>query len=296
MQNQRSRFNTNESLRELIHDYNENINYYNSNMRRLIEIAAINDIYSNTNRNYRSNTYRNRQNDNYTNIQNLFTNTIRRGLNQFRNNIQTTFEDVIVRPTSFQINNAVETLIFDPNHQYSNAQYPRIFALDISNCPITMTEFEAGNIVSRIRTCGHIFSQDALTNWFSRNVRCPMCRFDIRETPIDIQSVAPTPAPLPASIPVTPDIRTTSEVTDEQMSYLERELDNLANQVEYNTPTTSIINDISENSLSSRTNVRNFTNLLSSFIQNELQDNLNISELIYTFSIPFDSSNNLYHQ
>ena len=279
MQNETLR---NESLREMIHDYNENINYYNSNMRRIIEIMSINDN-TNNNTNNRPN---NRRNNNFTNMQNLFTNTIRSGFNQFRNNVQNRFEDVIVRPTNFQINNAIENFVFDPNEVYSNRQYARILSLDVSCCPITMTEFEPGNIVSRIKTCRHIFSKDALTNWFSRNVRCPICRFDIRETPINIQNtVQETISPVYQRI--------NNEITPEQMSDLERELDNLVigEEIQYNPNSTT---DISSNT-SPTTNTTSITNLLSNFIRNELRDNINISELIYTFNIPFDSSNNLYH-
>ena len=285
MQNERLR---NESLREMIHDYNENINYYNSNMRRMIEIMSINDNINNNNNtnNNTNNRPNNRPNNNFTNMQNIFTNTIRSGFNQFRNNVQNRFEDVIVRPTIFQINNAIENLIFDPNEVYSNREYTRVLSLDVSYCPITMTEFEPGNIISRIKTCGHIFSKDALTNWFSRNVRCPICRFDIRETPIDIQTpVQETISPVYQRI--------NNEITDEQMSHLDRELDNLVigEEIQYNPNSTT---DISSNT-SPTTNTTSITNLLSNFIRNELRDNINISELIYTFNIPFDSSNNLYH-
>ena len=29
--------------------------------------------------------------------------------------------------------------------------------------------------------CGHLFSPNELANWFQSNVRCPICRYDIRE-------------------------------------------------------------------------------------------------------------------
>ena len=31
-----------------------------------------------------------------------------------------------------------------------------------------------------IRQCGHIFVENDLRQWFTRNVRCPLCRYDIR--------------------------------------------------------------------------------------------------------------------
>jgi hypothetical protein len=38
------------------------------------------------------------------------------------------------------------------------------------------------NGICRIKHCSHSFKQAAIVDWFRRNVRCPVCRFDIRET------------------------------------------------------------------------------------------------------------------
>ena len=40
----------------------------------------------------------------------------------------------------------------------------------------------------RIHHCNHIFGTTAFDNWFERNVRCPVCRFDIREHPNNDES------------------------------------------------------------------------------------------------------------
>jgi hypothetical protein len=37
------------------------------------------------------------------------------------------------------------------------------------------------SISTQIKQCGHTFNQEAITNWFQSNVRCPVCRYDIRE-------------------------------------------------------------------------------------------------------------------
>jgi Ring finger domain len=34
---------------------------------------------------------------------------------------------------------------------------------------------------TRIRRCGHCFHSDCISQWFTMNPRCPMCRIDIRE-------------------------------------------------------------------------------------------------------------------
>ena len=97
-------------------------------------------------------------------IQNPFANIIRESINSV-------FEDVVVRPTESQIANAVEDL------QYT-------LDIDSQRCPISMDSFNEGDAISRIRHCGHVFGRSALRNWFSRSVRCPVCRYDI---PADVQ-------------------------------------------------------------------------------------------------------------
>lgn len=87
------------------------------------------------------------------------------------NNLGTrTYEDVIVSPTRREIENAIEVF----NYTESESQPHR-------NCPITMEDFVINDRVSRIRHCGHTFREEAINNWFRLNVRCPVCRYDIRE-------------------------------------------------------------------------------------------------------------------
>ena len=80
-----------------------------------------------------------------------------------------TMNDVVVRPTNEQITVATEILPFVSSETHNN-----------TSCPITLEEFIDGESVQRIRNCGHIFREGAIADWFSRNVRCPICRYDIR--------------------------------------------------------------------------------------------------------------------
>jgi len=77
---------------------------------------------------------------------------------------------VLVRPTDRQIRESTQLVrfgnIIDPQN---------------SNCPISLERFNAQQLVTRIIFCGHIFSTNELQMWFETNVRCPLCRFDIRE-------------------------------------------------------------------------------------------------------------------
>lgn len=47
-------------------------------------------------------------------------------------------------------------------------------------CPISMERFSIDDQVRQIHQCGHIFMPSEFDEWFQSNVRCPVCRFDIR--------------------------------------------------------------------------------------------------------------------
>ena len=47
--------------------------------------------------------------------------------------------------------------------------------------PIRLERFDHDDMVIQITHCGHIFSCDELMNWFRSNVRCPVCRHNVRE-------------------------------------------------------------------------------------------------------------------
>lgn len=80
------------------------------------------------------------------------------------------FRNVIVRPSAQQIEAATETLEFNENDILMNNQ-----------CPISLEEFRTGDRIRRIRYCGHCFSETSFNTWFNSNVRCPICRHDIRD-------------------------------------------------------------------------------------------------------------------
>ena len=83
------------------------------------------------------------------------------------------FSNVIIRPTQEEIHRATEDLTYNTNLE-----------LDQEHCPISLDEFREGDQILRIRHCGHVFGSLSLHSWFNSNVRCPVCRFDIRDTNI----------------------------------------------------------------------------------------------------------------
>ncbi len=86
-------------------------------------------------------------------------------------NMPTDFENVVVSPSQGQIDEASEIIVYTSDMSYNYS----------SRCPITLEDFQEGEQIRRIHQCNHIFNSIAFNNWFENNVRCPVCRFDIRE-------------------------------------------------------------------------------------------------------------------
>jgi len=166
-------------------EYNNNISDYNNNIRRFL------DLMSNTNNNVMNERIHNRNilrenrrqfvRPNTPHYRGRSTNTNTqprvRGLYNYNPTQLSsyfwpnrTFTNVVVRPTERQITDATRNIIYNENEQYNNI-----------SCPITMEEFNNGEQVFQIRHCGHNFREEALRNWFRTNVRCPVCRYDIRD-------------------------------------------------------------------------------------------------------------------
>lgn len=174
-------------LRELIYGYNEQMRDYGDNMRTSLQIiqAIQNNMYEEpeppirvrqaTTNNTRTNTAPLRQNTNIRQRQHYdsgrFLSWLIYPLNDLSGNAVnlTNFSsNVIVRPTQEEFQNATITLEYDST------------VITQTRCPITLGDFETGEIVRQIRHCGHTFCETALQNWFDANVRCPVCRYDIR--------------------------------------------------------------------------------------------------------------------
>ena len=84
-------------------------------------------------------------------------------------NFENLYTNVVVRPTAREIRHATRSL------RYSQLETP----LNAS-CPISLEPFEPNSQITQILGCGHLFNPSSLQLWFNRNVRCPICRYDIR--------------------------------------------------------------------------------------------------------------------
>jgi hypothetical protein len=155
---------------------------------------------------------------------------------------QTRYQDVVVYPTGQQINNATRMFRYDETIELINHR-----------CPISLADFEEGEDIRQIIYCGHCFCEDSIQNWFRTNVRCPVCRYDIRDYSIPdiIDASLNTP-----TRPNTPN-------TQNNRNNLNHNLNNLNH----------IFDGISTN----------LTNILSNYLDNEFGSS---NELSYTFEFP----------
>jgi hypothetical protein len=99
-------------------------------------------------------------------------------------------DPVNVVATPQQISTATTNLL------YENIETPLN-----DRCPICLEVFQSNSEVTQINQCRHLFNRSQLATWFQTNVRCPVCRFDIRDhanTPPPSSDTAPALAPEPA--------------------------------------------------------------------------------------------------
>ena len=119
---------------------------------------------------YSTTTRRNTTRNFYNNMRNFWNQLNNNNTNGFTLNLDfNDFQDVVISPTTEEINVATHII------RYGNIIQPQN-----STCPISLTPFEDNTQVMRIRYCGHLFIPDELQTWFQQNVRCPLCRYDIR--------------------------------------------------------------------------------------------------------------------
>ena len=54
------------------------------------------------------------------------------------------------------------------------------------DCSICQDAYEVGASIRKILYCEHTFHTACIDTWFTRDVRCPMCRHDIRSNPAPV--------------------------------------------------------------------------------------------------------------
>ena len=178
------------NLYNVMTGYNSTMRIYNENMSRFLSLIdeyqrdiRISQTQPNMNQYFNSNIFRSNQHNQPVHNNTTRTQPEHIGANQSGTFFQpatifstlfpdltTQFTDVVVRPTQGQINNATRIIIYRDNLTLMNTR-----------CPITMEDFINGDRICMIRYCRHCFRESAIMDWFQTNVRCPVCRHDIRE-------------------------------------------------------------------------------------------------------------------
>jgi len=71
------------------------------------------------------------------------------------------------RLTQAQIDLSTQIIEYDEN-------------MDEERCPISWEDFVVGEQICQIKECEHIFKSTSLLNWLRTNSHCPVCRYDLR--------------------------------------------------------------------------------------------------------------------
>jgi hypothetical protein len=190
------------------YDYNNPINpsiYNDYNMFTINDFANL----RNRSNSYADMSFNSIPRNNNNNINNNFDFT------QQNNDLSSFFTNflnstVIVRPTTEQIQNASRLI------RYGDIDNPLS-----ETCPISLDEFNHDDEVRQLLPCGHIFHQNQFQEWFNSNVRCPVCRYDIRNyRPLSRRNtpnnLTPTSTPEPQTTTTTPSQTTPTETPDVQ--------------------------------------------------------------------------------
>ena len=158
-------------------NYN-NRNYNNNNNNRHNNNRNNNNRYNNNrNNNNRYNNNRNNNNNRNFNDRLRQNNTNIRDYNitsysntyELTNLLSSFLTDVPIIPSLLDITNSTRIV-----------RYDSIISPLNESCPISLERFHNDDYVTQINYCGHIFKSAELEVWFQNNVRCPVCRYDIR--------------------------------------------------------------------------------------------------------------------
>jgi hypothetical protein len=116
-------------------------------------------------------------------------NPMERFITNFLNTPITNNNNNNLRPTREQINNASRLVRYDFIENPSSER-----------CSISLQEFNNDDQVRQLLYCGHIFHENSLQEWFTRNTVCPLCRYDIRNYVRNDIQPSQTPNSIPNSI------------------------------------------------------------------------------------------------
>ena len=198
---------------------------------------------------------------------------------------QQSLQSVPIRPSTEQIERATEERIFNQIVQPIN-----------DTCPITRNRFNDDDTVLQILECRHCFNPTSLRRWFETSVRCPICRYDIREyNPLNVIHNPYRNNENDIENPITEIQDTQTQDTQTQDTQTEDTQDEDDNVTEDTTSSQDIARELVMNELDNINNnpqiteeQRNLANIISQSMNNPT----NNEELIQT-ETSIDSNGNL---
>ena len=118
---------------------------------------------------------RNRQSNIYRPVRNFYPDREINNIGRVPTIIPSTFfNPVNVSASLIQIGNSCSVLPYSNLTDDEKSQY--------TFCSITLNQFNDDSRVMKINHCGHVFSEEGLRQHFNNSVRCPICRYDIRNS------------------------------------------------------------------------------------------------------------------
>jgi hypothetical protein len=78
-----------------------------------------------------------------------------------------------------RLNNVEQPAINNTQLNTYTELVPYDTSMNEQRCPITHEDFQEGEQICRIISCGHYFKPNAIRTWFLRNTICPVCRHNV---------------------------------------------------------------------------------------------------------------------
>jgi len=246
---------------------------------------------------YNENINRNSINRNSINRNNINNNNINPNIsssifdsneltNFFTNFLNTT---VPIRPTQQQIENASRLI------RYNSIENPLS-----ESCPISLEHFSNGEMVRQLKHCGHLFCQASFQQWFENNVRCPVCRHDIRSYRANTQTNIQTNPQTNTQANAQANTQTNEVTVEDVNEHSDQEDESLPEPAQPNNFTINrnpvsnqidnIVFDITNSEMSSNIVNNLATRFASSFVETILSPQL---ENQNNDTIMYDASNNM---
>ena len=168
----------------------------NNNDRRLLleTIQRLNEDYQTSNREYNLNMMDYHRNMNQ--MLNLISNSyyqnrinnlhnyesprrLRNIQGQNRNILDLELLTVYMNQLTNQLNNVEQPALNNTQINTYTELVPYDSSMNEQRCPITHEDFQEGEQICRIISCGHYFKPNAIRTWFLRNTVCPVCRHNV---------------------------------------------------------------------------------------------------------------------